>query len=180
PRFLVPGMGFGGSCFPKDMKALVAASKAQGYPPRLLEAVLAQNESQYLQAIKLLDKELGNLKGKRIAILGLAFKGGTDDVRESRAIPMARSLLEKGAKVVGYDPVANENFARIVPDVILAGSLEEALHEADGCILQAEWPEFSELRAEDFLEAMRTPVVVDGRRISDPTAMKGVRFRRIG
>ncbi len=180
PRFLVPGVGFGGSCFPKDVKALVAAGKAAGHTPRLLEAVLDQNEEQYLQAIRLLEEELGDLKDKRIALLGLAFKGGTDDVRESRAIPIAESLLQKGAKVVGYDPVANENFTNIVPDITLAGNLEEALRGTDGCILQADWPEFSQLSAQDFLQAMHTPVVVDGRRILDPKRMKGVRFRRIG
>ncbi len=180
PRFLVPGVGFGGSCFPKDVKALVAVGKAAGHAPRLLEAVLDQNDEQYLQAIKLLEEELGDLKDRRIALLGLAFKGGTDDVRESRAIPIAESLLQKGAKVVGYDPVANENFANIVPDVTLAENLEEALRGADDCILQADWPEFSRLSAQDFLQAMHTPVVVDGRRILDPKRMKGVRFRRIG
>ncbi len=180
PRFLVPGVGFGGSCFPKDVLALVRASQDTGYTPPLLQAVLLQNEIQYLQAVRLLERELGGLKGRRIALLGLAFKGGTDDVRESRAIPIARSLLQKGATVVGYDPVANDNFARIVTDAILAGSLEEALRNADGCILQAEWPEFSRLRAEDFRKNMRSPVVVDGRRILDPAVMKGVRFRRIG
>ncbi len=180
PRFLVPGVGFGGSCLPKDVKALVAAGKAEGYTSVLLEAVLAQNEVQYLQAIKLLEEELGGLSGKRIALLGVAFKGGTDDVRESRAIPIARALLEKGATVVGYDPVANENFARVFPEVHLADTSEAALRGADGCIVQAAWPEFSNLSGEDFLGLMRTPVVVDSRRILDPTATKGVRLLRIG
>ena len=180
PRFLVPGVGFGGSCFPKDLRALVSASMEAGYHAPLLEAVLNQNEVQYLQAVRLLEEELGDLKGKRIALLGLAFKGGTDDIRESRAIPIARSLLERGLTVVGYDPMANENFHRVVPEVLLVSSLGEALREADGCILQAEWSEFSQLSSEDFLKAMRTPVVVDGRRILDPGEMKGVRFRRIG
>ncbi len=180
PRSLVPGVGFGGSCIPKDVKALVSASRWMGFDPHLLEAILAQNETQFLQAINLLESELGNLKRKRIALLGLAFKGNTDDVRESRAIPIARTLLERGATVVGYDPVANENFHRMVPEVLFADSLEEALRDADGCILQAEWPRFSKPSCEDFLVPMCTPVVVDGRRILNPTVMKGVRFRRMG
>jgi UDPglucose 6-dehydrogenase len=180
PRFLVPGVGFGGSCFPKDVKALAAAGRAKGYKPTVLEAVLAQNETQYMQAIALLEEELGDLSGKRIALLGLAFKGGTDDVRESRAIPLAKTLLAKGANVVGYDPVANDNFARVVPDIDLAGSPQEALRNADACLLQADWPEFSELTAEDFLAVMRNPVIVDGRRIVDPMKVRGIPFRRIG
>ncbi len=158
----------------------MATSRTKSYTPRLLEAVLAQNEVQYLRAVKLLEVELGSLRGKRIALLGLAFKGDTDDVRESRAIPIARTLLGRGAAVVGYDPVANANFARIVPDVSLVNDVEEALQDADGCLLQAEGPEFSRLSGEAFVRTMRTPVVVDGRRILDPAKMKGIRFRKIG
>lgn len=180
PRFLVPGVGFGGSCFPKDVRALVSAGKAAGHMPTLLEAVLSQNETQYLQAIKALEDELGNLKGRRIALLGLSFKGHTDDVRESRAVPIARALIERGASVTGYDPKANEKFRAIVPEIQLASSAREALQRADGCIVQAEWPEFIQMEANDFLKPMKTPVVVDGRRILDPAKMVGLRFRRIG
>ncbi|MDX1534209.1 MAG: UDP-glucose/GDP-mannose dehydrogenase family protein [Thermoplasmata archaeon] len=180
PLFLVPGVGFGGSCFPKDVRAFVSASRAVGETPLLLEAVLAQNADQYLRAVDLLQEELGELQGRRIALLGLAFKGGTDDVRESRAVPIARTLQERGSKVVGYDPVANEAFAQVLPEVPLVNSAKEALNGADGCILQADWREFGELTAEDFVKGMKTPVVVDGRRILDPAKMAGVRFRRIG
>ena len=180
PRFLVPGVGFGGSCFPKDVRALVSAGRTAGENPLLLEAVLDQNEAQYLRAIELLREELDDLEGRRVALLGLAFKGGTDDVRESRAIPIAKTLQERGSVVVGYDPVANANFAGVLPSVTLADSVEEALTGADGCILQADWPEFARLTAQDFLRTMKTPIVVDGRRILDPATMKGVRFRRIG
>lgn len=180
PRFLVPGVGFGGSCFPKDVRALVAAGRDRGVAPPLLEAVLAQNEVQYLRAIDLLEAELGDVRGMRIALLGLAFKGGTDDLRESRAIPLARTLIAKGAAVVGYDPLANDGFARLVPEAACVASLEQALRGADGCILQAEWPELTKLTAADFLRSMRRPVVVDGRRILDPAKMQGIRFRRIG
>lgn len=180
PRFLVPGVGFGGSCFPKDLRALVAAGSSGGYRPTLLESVLAQNDRQYLRAIEQLEKELGLLAGKRIALLGLSFKGHTDDVRESRAMPLARELLARGASVIGYDPLAMKNFAKIMPEVALAKSVEEALQGADGCILQADWPAFSKLTAKDFLKAMAQPVVVDGRRILNPRKMTGVRLRRIG
>jgi len=180
PRFLVPGVGFGGSCLPKDVRALVAAGRSAGYNPDLLSTVLAENDRQYLRAVELLDSELGDLKGKRIALLGLAFKGGTDDVRESRAVPLAQALLKKGAIVVGYDPVAGPNFARLVPKVSIARNLEDALLGASGCIVQADWPEFSKVSARDFARYMKQPVVVDGRRVLNPAKMKGLRFRRIG
>ncbi len=180
PKFLVPGVGFGGSCFPKDLKALVAAAKVEGKPSVLFEAVLRQNDAQYRRAIELLREELGELRGKRIALLGLAFKGGTDDVRESRAIPIAKDLLAEGAEVVGYDPVAMEGFHQLVPDVRLAKSVRAALAEADACILQADWKEFEDLEGRDFVLTMRTPIVVDGRRILTPARMIGVTYRRIG
>ncbi|MFQ5951094.1 MAG: UDP-glucose dehydrogenase family protein [Candidatus Geothermarchaeales archaeon] len=180
PKFLVPGVGFGGSCFPNDLQALVAAGRGAGYAPPLLEAVIRHNERQHLEALRLLEEELGSLPGRRIAILGLAFKGDTDDVRESRALLLARDLQDRGANVVGFDPVASRKFRQLMPDVHLAGSVAEALAGAEGCIVQAEWQEFQELGAEDFLKSMRTPVVVDGRRILDPERMEGVRFRRIG
>jgi UDPglucose 6-dehydrogenase len=180
PRFLVPGVGFGGSCFPKDVRALVAAGRRLGAEPRLLEAVLAQNDVQYVRAIAHLEGELGDLAGKRIALLGLAFKGDTDDIRETRAVPIARTLLSKGALVVGYDPLAGRAFSRVVPEVKIVESVKEALAGSDGAVLQADWPAFSRLTAKDFLTTMATPVVVDGRRILDPKKMRGVRFRRIG
>ena len=180
PQFLVPGVGFGGSCFPKDVRALVASGTANGYRPELLEAVLALNERQFARAIAFLEKELGDLVGRRIALLGLAFKGNTDDVRESRAVPIARELIAKGAIVAGYDPAAMKGFSKLVPEVHLVNSVEEALKGADGCILQADWPAFSGLTAKDFRGLMANPVVVDGRRILDPKKMRGVRFHRIG
>jgi UDPglucose 6-dehydrogenase len=180
PRFLVPGVGFGGSCFPKDVRAIVAGARQRGASAPILEAVLAQNEVQYLRVIEMLEEELGDLRGRRIALLGLAFKGDTDDIRETRAVPIARTLLSKGAVVVGYDPLASPGFSKVVPEVKILGSVKEALAGADGTILQADWPAFSRLTAKDFLATMTTPVVVDGRRILDPKKMKGVRFRRIG
>lgn len=180
PRFLVPGVGFGGSCFPKDVRALVAAGQERGVQTHLLEAVLAQNDVQYLRSIAILEEELGDLHGKRIALLGLAFKGETDDVRETRAVPIARNLLSKGAVVVGYDPLAGPAFSRLVPEVKVVENVKEALEGADGAVVQADWPAFARLTAKDFLNAMAKPVVIDGRRILDPKKMKGVRFRRIG
>ena len=179
-RFLVPGVGFGGSCFPKDLRALIAAARIRGIDPILLSAVLDQNDAQYMRAVDLLQDAVGDLKDHRVALLGLAFKGETDDVRESRAVPIAQALLAKGATVVGYDPVAGPAFSRVVPDVFIANSIQEALTGAHGAIVQADWPAFSRLTAKEFTSTMASPIVVDGRRILDPKKMTGVRFRRIG
>jgi UDPglucose 6-dehydrogenase len=178
-RFMVPGVGFGGSCFPKDVRGLVAAAEERGSGSALLGAVLAVNEMQPLRAVELVEKELGGLDGKRVALLGLAFKGGTDDIRESRAVPIAKALMERGAEVVGYDPQAMENFRAAMPKVALANSVAEALEGADACIVQADWEEFAGLTASDF-GGMKIPLVVDGRRSLDPGRLKGVTFRRIG
>ena len=179
-RFLVPGVGFGGSCFPKDLQALIVAARIHGIDPVLLSAVREQNDSQYMRAVALLQEELGDLRDQRIALLGLTFKGETDDLRESRAVPIAEALLAKGAAVVGYDPVAGQAFSRLMPKVSIANSIREALTGANGVILQADWPAFSRLTAKEFTSTMASPIVVDGRRILDPKKMTGVRFRRIG
>ena len=180
PRFMVPGVGFGGSCFPKDVAAIVAAGKREGYDAALLSAVLERNERQPLRAVEILREEVGDLAGKRVAVLGLAFKAGTDDVRESRAIPIIRELTRQGAAVVGYDPVAGPAFATAMPEVPLAKTAQDALRGAHGCIIQADWPEFRAFAAKDFA-GMAAPVVVDGRRTLDRRALGGrVVYRRIG
>ena len=179
PKFLKAGLGFGGSCFPKDVKALVAGGKARGYEPRLLQATLEVNEFQPLRAIELAERAVGPLNGTRVAILGLSFKGGSDDVRESRAIPLAKALLERGATVVGYDPEANDAFKAAVPKAELAQDLKSALAHADVCIVHNDWPQWRDLTAADF-SGMRRKVVVDGRRILDREAMKGVELHVLG
>jgi UDPglucose 6-dehydrogenase len=179
PKFLKAGLGFGGSCFPKDVKAIVAGGRTAAYRARLLAAVLDVNEAQPLRALKLAEKAAGPLKGKRVAILGLSFKGGSDDVRESRAIPLARAFLRKGAKVVGYDPVAGEAFRRAVPRVGIARDAKSALADADVCIVHNDWPQWRELTAQDFA-GMRRKVVVDGRRILNLAALSGVEVVVLG
>ncbi len=162
--FLNAGMGFGGSCFPKDVRALVSLANSLNLDSALLSAVLDVNRSQPLHGVDLLEAANGTLAGKRIAILGLAFKGNTDDVRETRALPVAEELKKRGAVVVGYDPEAAENFKAMFPDIEIVGSIHEALTCANGCIIQAEWDEFRELSADD-VDVMADKVVVDGRRI---------------
>jgi len=179
PRFLKAGLGFGGSCFPKDVRALVAAGKASGYVPRVLRSVLELNDWQPRRAIELAEKAVGPLAGKRVAILGLSFKGGSDDVRESRAIPLAKGLLERGADVIGYDPEANDAFRAIVPEVKIAPDVQSALANADVCIVHNDWPQWRELTGADF-SGMNEKVVVDGRRILNRGAMKGVQLIVLG
>lgn len=179
PRFLKAGLGFGGSCLPKDVEAILAAGKALGYAPKLLRATLDVNERQPLRAVALAEKAVGTLRGKRVAILGLSFKGGSDDVRESRAISLAQALVRKGARVVGYDPVAGEAFRQAVPSVIIAPDVESALVDADVCIVHNDWPEWRAMKAEAF-RGMRRRVVVDARRILNRSVMKGVELQVLG
>jgi UDPglucose 6-dehydrogenase len=179
PRFLKAGLGFGGSCLPKDVEAILAAGKARGYEPKLLKATLDVNDRQPLRAIALAEKVAGALRGKRIAILGLSFKGGSDDVRESRAISLARALVRKGAKVVGYDPVAGEAFRRAVPTVMIAPDAESALADADVCIVHNDWPQWRHLTTVDF-EGMHRKVLIDGRRILNREAVQGIELTVLG
>lgn len=180
PHHLQPGPGFGGSCFPKDLKAIVAEARRVGYEPMLLSAVLAVNDRQHLEVLRMLEEEAGPLTGKRVALLGLAFKAGTDDVRESKALAIASELVLRGAHVVGYDPKAGANFARAFHGVEIAKTARDAIRGADACIVQAAWPEFSRLRSADFA-TMASEIVVDARRTWPKSRIpQGIRYRRIG
>jgi len=181
PLFLKPGLGFGGSCLPKDVKALRQKAKSLRYPSRLLNAVLAVNEEQPYEASFMLRDILGTLEGKRIAVLGLSFKGGVDDVRETRAAPLIAGLLASGAEVVAYDPMATPNFIELMPTIPYASSAAEALKGSDACIVQADWPQFRKLGRKEFSK-MRNPVVVDGRRFLSPESVRkaGAKYYGIG
>jgi len=182
PLFLNAGLGYGGSCFPKDVKALIHYSKSLGCDPSLLEAVEKINELQPYKAIELCKNFLGALKGKKIAILGLAFKPNTDDMREARSIPIINQLLKEGAKITAYDPVAIENAKSIFKNKIAyASSAIECIKGADCCILVTEWEEFKKLKPQDFIENMKQPVLIDGRRIYNPEEFsEKLKFAAIG
>ena len=160
PYFLNAGVGFGGSCFPKDLKALRAGAKKLGYDMRLIDAVLKINEEQPLRLLKILEKYV-ELEGSIIAILGLAFKANTDDVRESRAIPIIKELLKRGAKIKAYDPMAMENMKKIFPEIEYCNSIEKAIENADACLILTDWKEFEEIN----FDAMKRKIVIEGRRI---------------
>ncbi|WP_222917866.1 UDP-glucose 6-dehydrogenase AglM [Natrinema sp. SYSU A 869] len=159
-RFMRSGLGWGGSCFPKDVNALRAGAREQGYDPDLLDAVVAVNDEQPRRLVDLLADHV-SLDGARIAVLGLSFKPGTDDIRKSRALDVIEYLTERGADVVAYDPVAIENVRPDYPDIEYADSVESALAGADGAVVATDWPEFDDVSFED----MTCSVVVDGRRI---------------
>ncbi len=161
-HFLRSGVGWGGSCFPKDVDAIRAAAREVSYEPELLDAVVGVNEKQPQRMLELLQDSVA-IEGSRIAVLGLAFKPHTDDIRNSRAIPIIQGLQERGAAVVAYDPVATEEMQKVSPEIEYAETAAEALENADGTLVVTDWPEFAEL--EEEFDTMDTPVVIDGRRI---------------
>ena len=161
-QFLRSGVGFGGSCFQKDISAVIAAARDAGYTPQMLEVALEVNALQPGRLLDLLDDHV-DVSGERVAVLGLSFKPGTDDVRNSRAIPVIEGLRERGAEVVAYDPVATEEMREHFPDIAYADSAADALEGAHGAVVVTDWDEFATLDAE--FDAMAQPVVVDGRRI---------------
>jgi len=160
--FLRSGVGWGGSCFPKDLDALIAAAHERDYEPPMLEAAREINDRQPERLLDLLDDHV-DVSGERVAVLGLAFKPGTDDIRNSRAIPVIEGLQARGATVLAYDPVANDEMRDRFPDVEYVGAAADALEDAVGAVVVTDWEEFAALDA--AFDRMARPVVVDGRRI---------------
>jgi UDPglucose 6-dehydrogenase len=171
PAFLKAGAGYGGSCFPKDVKALISFAQLRQVAPSILETVEEVNFQQASHMVSLVRKEVGSLKGKRIAVLGLAFKPGTDDMRDAPSIKVANHLFSEDADIVAYDPVAIPNakkkFIRDTIRITYAKSAEECIKDADCCIVLTEWDEFKKLTADTFNKLMKRSVVIDGRRIYD-------------
>lgn len=167
PHFLRAGIGFGGSCFPKDVLALARKGGLIGYEPRLLEEVVKLNVRQPIRLVDLLRKRAGSLRGKDIALLGLAFKAETDDVRESPVIRIVNELLRHGARIRAYDPKAGENFRKLFPRIKCFTNVREAVRGADACLVLTDWPEFRELSNQDF-SGMRERVIIEGRRALNP------------
>jgi UDPglucose 6-dehydrogenase len=175
-HFLKPGIGFGGSCFPKDVSALKQLAGNSGYHFQLLTAVIEVNELQKRRVIGKLQKHLGSLVGKTVALLGLAFKADTDDMREASSLVLAARLQADGARVRAYDPVAEDEARKLMFGVEFADSALEALSGADACIIVTEWPEFAELDWNAAGEAMKGRVVIDGRNFLDPKAVEASGF----
>ena len=179
PKFLRAGIGFGGSCFPKDSLALKQLAANSGYHFQLLNAVIEVNELQKRRVLAKLERHLGTLRGKTVALLGLAFKPNTDDMREAPSLVLAGRLLSEGATVRAWDPVAHPHDLRGVMQV---DSVEEALAGADAAVLVTEWPQLGEVDWAKIAGTMTTPVLIDGRNMLDPAAMlaAGFRYEAIG
>jgi len=178
--FLRAGIGYGGSCFPKDVSALKMLAGNTGYHFQLLTAVIEVNELQKRRVVGKLEKHLGSLIGKRVALLGLAFKPDTDDMREASSLVLAARLQGEGAEVVAYDPVAAERAAGLLGSVEMATSAMEALDGADAVVLVTEWREFADLDWSAAAERMARPLVVDGRNFLDPEALTSAGFEYEG
>ena len=174
PHFLRAGVGFGGSCFPKDTNALKQLASNSGYHFQLLSAVIEVNELQKRRVINKLQKYLGRLRGRRIALLGLAFKPNTDDMREAPSVVLASRLLAEGADVRAYDPVAKPG--DLVHGVSLCDSVLEAVSGVDAAVIVTDWQEFRSLASPEVREAMRRPLIVDGRNLLDPDATRAAGF----
>jgi len=182
PSFLRAGIGWGGSCFPKDTIALKQLAGNSGYHFQLLTAVIEVNELQKRRVIGKLTKHLGSLVGKRIALLGLAFKPDTDDMREASSLVLVARLQGEGAQVAAYDPVAEDPARELLPTVEFCDSAPSALAGADAAILVTEWPEFRDLDWGEIAKTMATPLVVDGRNFLDPATVRaaGLAYEGIG
>jgi UDPglucose 6-dehydrogenase len=175
-HFLKPGIGFGGSCFPKDVSALKQLAGNSGYHFQLLTAVIEVNELQKRRVVSKLQKHLGALAGKRIALLGLAFKANTDDMREASSLVLAARLQADGAHVSAYDPVAEPEAQKLLFGVDFADSALAAVDGADACILVTEWPEFAALDWREVAERMSGRLVIDGRNFVDPATVRDAGF----
>lgn len=181
-HFLEAGVGYGGSCFPKDVKALAYMAQVHGKHPQLLQAVMEINDFQRRHAILKLHELLDGMKGRTIALLGLAFKQNTDDMREAPAITIGDYLHEHGATVRGYDPVAMEYAKRVMPYLEVASDPYKLVDGADAVIVMTPWNEFKNLDMARVHKAMKTPVMIDGRNLYDPADMRemGFTYRAFG
>jgi UDPglucose 6-dehydrogenase len=174
PHFLRAGIGYGGSCFPKDSLALKQLASNSGYHFQLLAAVIEVNELQKRRVIQKLQKHLGKLRGKKIALLGLAFKAGTDDMREAPSLVLASRLLAEGAEVRAWDPVAQPG--ELIKGAVLHETVADAVRDADAAVIVTEWDELRGLASKEVLDAMARPLIIDGRNLLDPTVVRAAGF----
>ncbi len=171
PHFLDAGVGYGGSCFPKDVLALYHMAAQAGCHPQLLQAVMDINQSARDRFVQKVETLLGDLKGKTVGVLGLSFKPNTDDMREAPSLDIIRALQAGGARVKAYDPVAMENAGELMPEVTYCATAYDVAKDADALLLVTEWNEFKQLNWEKIRGFMRQPIVVDGRNLYDPAEM---------
>jgi UDPglucose 6-dehydrogenase len=180
-KFLQPGIGYGGSCFPKDVRALEQLAVERDYSAPLLHAVELVNRRQVERTVMKLERELGGLNGRVVAMLGLAFKPNTDDIRDAPALAIIQRLLDRGASVRAHDPIANEHAKAVLgAAVVFASDMYETVRGADALVLATEWNEFRSLDFTRCAALMRGDVVVDGRNIYDPDKVREVGLRYLG
>ncbi|MCA9772155.1 MAG: UDP-glucose/GDP-mannose dehydrogenase family protein [Myxococcales bacterium] len=168
PQFLNAGLGFGGSCFPKDVESLIHTTETHGVDTQLLKSVMAINKGRAAHFADFVSQKLGGVDGKTIAILGLAFKPNTDDMREAKSIEIIERFVQLGAKVRAYDPVSMENARKFMPSIEYVESSYDAVADADAMVLVTEWREFKQLNMDKVKSLMREPVIFDGRNMYDP------------
>ena len=174
--FLNAGLGFGGSCFPKDIQSLVHTAERLGYNFELLKSILKINQERCLHFVKIITDKMGDIKGKAIGMLGLSFKPDTDDMRDAKSIEIITMLLKKGAIIKAYDPVAMENARKILPDIYYCTSPYEVADGADAIVIITEWREFKLLNMERIKNLMSKPFIFDGRNIYDTERMRKMGF----
>jgi UDPglucose 6-dehydrogenase len=182
-RFLNPGAGYGGSCFPKDVKALIAISRDLGYDFKLLEEVESINYKARMEIVRKTEKLAGDVAGKTIAVLGLAFKPDTDDMRDAPALTVIKHLTEKGATIRAYDPIAAENAKHILREnknVHFSDTIKSVLQDTDAVIVMTEWNEFKDMDLSEIKSLMKTPVMIDARNVYEPTLAAEHGFTYVG
>ena len=180
PAFLLPGPGYGGSCFPKDSSAVVDLAKRNGYRFRIMETVLDVNDAVKARMVEKVEKVTGDVKGRRIAVLGLAFKPETDDIRESASLKLVRDLSARGASVVAYDPAAMENTRKELPDLQLAEEVYSCAAGADALVLATDWNQFRKLDLKRLEGLMKAKNFVDLRNLYEPSEMKKLGWNYVG
>ena len=182
PKFLHPGPGFGGSCFPKDTSALVSMAQNKNVPMRTIQAAIETNAHQKKRMVKKLQALTGDFSGLTIGVLGLAFKSKTDDVRESASLEMVGSLLKAGAQVKAYDPEANTSFAEFYPQITYCKTWEEAVKDTDAVAVMTEWNEFRTMEAKTLKNLMKSPIILDTRNILSRNELQknGFSFDNVG
>ena len=176
PKFLHPGPGYGGSCFPKDTRAIVKLGDSLGYRFQIVESVIEVNERQHKRMVDKIEKVLGILEGKQLGILGLTFKPNTDDIRESPALKIISSLIKKGASVCAFDPAGMEESKKVLNEVNYAQNMYDVAKDADALIIITEWNEFRNLDWERVKTLLRSPTVIDLRNIYEPSKVKDKGF----
>jgi len=179
-KFLHPGPGYGGSCFPKDTRALSRLAQEKGYAFKILNAVIEVNEEQRQRMVNKIEERVGALRGKTIGILGLSFKPNTNDIRESSAITIIEILLEKGARVRAYDPAAMEEARAVLPDVEFGKDPYDVAQGCDALVLATEWNQFRRLDLQQIKGLLKTPIFIDLRNVYDPDQMKRLGFNYCG